>query len=173
MAMFHAVGLTPEAADLAAATQGAEPAATVALTERDLATAIDQLSTARTGASVSAIALGTPHFSISEFARLMPLLAGFERAPAVDLYVNTARDTYAALGQRGWLATLEAAGFTIVVDTCTYVTSVMREITGVVMTNSGKWAHYAPGNLGIDVAFASLEECLASAASGRVTRSRK
>jgi predicted aconitase len=172
MAMFHAVGLTPEAPDLATATGGVRSVPNLAISVFDLETAIDQLSTARPGAAVSAISLGTPHFSLAEFARLMPLLAGFTRAPSVDLYVNTARDTYAALGERGWLATLEAAGFTIVVDTCTYVTAVMREISGVVMTNSGKWAHYAPGNLGIDVAFGSLQECLASAALGRVTRSR-
>ena len=67
-------------------------------------------------------------------------------------------------------ARLEDAGFTLVVDTCTYVTAVMRDIDGPVMTNSGKWAHYAPGNLGIDVAFGTLAECLASAARGRVTR---
>jgi predicted aconitase len=143
----------------------------VKVTEQDLRAAIEQLSTAPPGAPVSAISLGTPHFSLAEFSRLMPLLAGFEPASSVDLYVNTARDTYAVLGDRGWLATLEAAGFTVVVDTCTYVTTIMREMTGVVMTNSGKWAHYAPGNLGIDVAFGSLEECMASAALGRVTRS--
>ena len=40
----------------------------------------------------------------------------------------------------------------------------MRELDGPVMTNSGKWAHYAPGNLGIDVAFGTLAECIASAA---------
>ena len=56
-------------------------------------------------------------------------------------------------------------GFTLVVDTCTYVTAVMRDFDGPVMTNSGKWAHYAPGNLGIDVAFGTLAECIASAAS--------
>jgi predicted aconitase len=46
----------------------------------------------------------------------------------------------------------------------------MRDLAGPVMTNSGKWAHYAPGNLGIDVAFGTLAACIASAASGRVTR---
>ena len=44
----------------------------------------------------------------------------------------------------------------------------MRDMSGAVMTNSGKWAHYAPANLGVDVAFGTLEECLASAAAGRV-----
>ena len=88
----------------------------------------------------------------------------------VDLYVNLARDTHAELEARGWRKRLEDAGFTLVVDTCTYVTAVMRELDGPVMTNSGKWAHYAPGNLGIDVAFGTLAECIASAARGRVTR---
>ena len=37
---------------------------------------------------------------------------------------------------------------------------------GTVMTNSGKWAHYAPGNLGVQVAFGNLEDCVASAAVG-------
>jgi predicted aconitase len=118
------------------------------------------------------VALGTPHFSLGEFARLMPLLAGFVAAPGVALYVNTARHVHETLRERGWLAQLEAAGFTVVVDTCTYVTAVMRDFNGVVMTNSGKWAHYAPGNLGVEVAFASLPACLASAAAGRVVRWR-
>ena len=59
---------------------------------------------------------------------------------------------------------------TLVVDTCTYVTSIMKEQAGTVMTNSGKWAWYAPGNLGIEVAFGSLGECVASAAAGKVVR---
>jgi predicted aconitase len=46
----------------------------------------------------------------------------------------------------------------------------MKELDGVVMTNSGKWAWYAPGNLGIEVAFGSLSECVASAATGKVVR---
>jgi predicted aconitase len=38
------------------------------------------------------------------------------------------------------------------------------------MTNSGKWAWYAPGNLGIDAALGTLAECIASARAGRVVR---
>ncbi len=49
----------------------------------------------------------------------------------------------------------EPAGVTLVIDTCTYVTAVMRDMSGAVMTNSGKWAYYAPGNIGVDVAFGS------------------
>jgi predicted aconitase len=168
--LFHMVGLTPEASDRATAFAGRAPAETIGLGVADLRHAMARLSTAREGAALGAVALGTPHFSLAEFAKLMPLLAGFSAAPGVALYVNTARHVYEALAERGWLAELEAAGFTVVVDTCTYVTAVMRDFSGVVMTNSGKWAHYAPGNLGVDVAFGSLEACLASAGAGRVVR---
>jgi predicted aconitase len=57
-----------------------------------------------------------------------------------------------------------------VIDTCTYVTAIMRDLSGAVMTNSGKWAYYAPGNIGVEVAFGSLADCLASARAGHVVR---
>jgi predicted aconitase len=38
------------------------------------------------------------------------------------------------------------------------------------MTNSGKFAHYTPGNIGFSVIFGSLEECVRSAARGQVWR---
>jgi predicted aconitase len=38
------------------------------------------------------------------------------------------------------------------------------------MTNSAKWAYYAPGNLGVQVVFGSLAECVRSAAEGKVWR---
>jgi predicted aconitase len=57
-----------------------------------------------------------------------------------------------------------------VVDTCTHVTPILRNTTGVVMTNSAKWAWYAPGNLGVQVAFGSLRECVDSGVERRVVR---
>ena len=36
------------------------------------------------------------------------------------------------------------------------------------MTNSGKYAYYAPGLLGTTVAFGTLRDCVASAVAGRV-----
>jgi hypothetical protein len=63
---------------------------------------------------------------------------------------------------------LTAFGATVVTDTCTYITPIMGEIEGTVMTNSAKWAYYAPGNLGVEVALGSLRECVASAIAGTV-----
>jgi hypothetical protein len=38
------------------------------------------------------------------------------------------------------------------------------------MTNAAKWAYYAPGMLGVEVAFGSLSECVVSAVKGEVWR---
>ena len=35
------------------------------------------------------------------------------------------------------------------------------------MTNSGKFAHYAPGNTGYAVIYGSMAECVESAVAGR------
>jgi predicted aconitase len=167
--MFHAIGLTPEADTLHDAFQGMSPEDTIELGPDDLRSAVRSLSTAPDGAALTAVSLGTPHFSVDEFARLLTLLSTGPPAK-VDVYVNTSRDILHELAARGWVELMEAAGLTLVVDTCTYVTAVMRDLTGVVMTNSGKWAYYAPGNIGVEVAFGSLADCIASARAGQVVR---
>lgn len=168
VAMFHAVGLTPEAQSVGAAFQGEEPEERIVLTAQDLRDTVRGLSTVPDGTKLSAVSLGTPHFSLHEFARLMPLLDG--AAPAIDIYVNTSRDVLKELERRGWAARLKESGIILVIDTCTYVTAIMRALSGAVMTNSGKWAYYAPGNLGVEVAFGSLADCMASARTGSVVR---
>ena len=73
----------------------------------------------------------------------MPLLTA-ERL-AVPVYISTGRGVFDELRARGWLERVEAEDITLVIDTCTYVTSIMRDLSGTIMTNSGKWAYYVPG----------------------------
>jgi predicted aconitase len=169
VALFHAVGLTPEAPTLEAACGGHAPERIIALSADDLREAARSLSNLPEGAPLDAIALGTPHFSLSEFERLMPLLDGPK--PRVEIWINTHRATLEALQSRGWTERLAAAGVTLVIDTCTYVTTLMRPETRAAMTNSGKCAYYAPGNMGVAIAYGSLKECIASARAGKVVRS--
>lgn len=168
VAMFHAIGLTPEARGLHEAFQGHEPDEKIVLTVDDLRETVRTLSTVPDGTRLAAVCLGTPHFSLAEFARLMRLLNG--PTPSVDIYVNTSRSVLHELEARGWANRLRASRVTLVVDTCTYVTSILRDLSGAVMTNSGKWAYYAPGNIGVEVAFGTLADCIASARAGRIVR---
>jgi predicted aconitase len=169
VAMFHAVGSTPEADTLDDALGSQPPLKEIDVTHRELRAARTELSTS--GADrLAAVSVGTPHFSVAEFATLVDLLAGRRVADDTPLYVSTGRDVLAAIERRGWADQLRAAGVTIVVDTCTYVTPILRASDGAVMTNSAKWAYYAPGNLGVDVCFGSLRECVESAVRGRLWR---
>mgnify|MGYP000751893192 FL=1 len=169
--MFHAVGVTPEAPTLEAATGGAA-VPEVAVTPERLRRARDELTTAG-GSELAAVSVGTPHASVGELERLAELLDGVRIAPGVGFYVNTSRATLAEAERRGAAEALARAGVRIVTDTCTYLAPVIGEVRGPVMTDSAKWAWYAPGNLGIEVVFGSLEECVRSAALGRVVRDER
>ncbi len=63
VALFHAVGLTPEAPDLETACGGFEPKLRLRLSAEDLREAARSLSSVTDGAPLSAVSLGTPHFS--------------------------------------------------------------------------------------------------------------
>jgi predicted aconitase len=167
VALFHAAGVTPEAATLTEALGGMTPALTFEVTPEAISSARDEL-TSTTRRELSAVSLGTPHFSVAEFEQLADLLNDFEPAPGLELYVSTGRDVLTEAGSSA--EACAAAGWQIVTDTCTYVTPIIRIRDGVVMTNSAKWAWYAPANLGVDVVFGSLVECVRSAALGRVWR---
>jgi len=167
VAMFHAVGITPEAPTLEAALGGRRADREVVITARDLRAARDELSTAGPG-SIAAVSVGTPHLSISELDTLAALID--DAPPMVPFFVNTGRDVAAAAERHGSLERLRDAGVSIVTDTCTYITPILHDVAGPVMTNSAKWAWYAPANLGFDVVFGSMEECVRSAALARVWR---
>ena len=167
VAMFHAIGLTPEAPTLEAATGGAT-VPEIAVTAERLRAARDELETAKGGDRLGAVCVGTPHASLPELERLGELL-GRER-PRVALWVNTGREILAEAERRGVSAVLERSGVRIVTDTCTYLSPLLGAVKGPVMTDSAKWAWYGPANLGVDVAFGSVEECVRSALAGRIVR---
>jgi len=170
VALFHVVGLTPEAPTLADAFGRRTPEETIEIRPEDIARALQRLSTVPDGTAITAVCLGTPHFSRNEWDRLLPALGRIAPARGVPIYVNTGRATLQALQDEGLLQGTDAFAVIPVTDTCTYLTPILERLDGTVMTNSGKWAHYAPGNLGVQVAFGELEDCLASAAAGRVVR---
>lgn len=165
--LFHVAGVTPEAPSVQAACGQVPPRRTVRLTPAMLRTARDRLSTVD-GGRIDAVALGSPHFSLEEFAALERLLAAGR--VSVPFYVCTGRGVVRRLEAEDRLARLEDAGVTIVADTCVVVTPILPEKPGVLMTNSGKFAYYTPANTGYAVIYGSLADCVASARGGRVVR---
>lgn len=167
VALFHAVGLTPEAPDLETALGGVPPAVHHHLEAAELRDAFATLSTVEAG-SVDAVALGSPHFSVAEFKTLLALLAA--RPVKLPFYVCTSRQVLAQVDQRGWGTVLRSAGLTLIADTCVVVAPILPPSGGVLMTNSGKFAHYTPGTTGYDVLYGSLEDCVETAVCGELRR---
>jgi len=168
--LFHVVGRTPEAPDLETACGGIAPERVIVLTAAMLAQSRAQLSTglAAPGQPIDAVAVGSPHLSADELARLAALFAG--RRARVPVYACTGRHALAALAGGPVPAALAEAGVAVIADTCVVVTPVMAAGSGLVVTNSGKFAHYMKPNTGRDVAFATLADCVESAVAGRLVR---
>lgn len=116
--------------------------------------------------TLGAVSVGTPHMSIAEIRRLAGLSTGSQAQ--IPFYVNTSRSTLEEAEAEGTASILSEFGVTFVTDTCTYIAPIIAEVAGTVMTDSAKWAHYAPANLGVEVVFASLEECVRSAVEGHL-----
>ena len=167
VSLFHVVGVTPEAPTLEAASQGRSDVRRIVLTAERLRPALDRLSTSASDA-LDAVAVGSPHLSVDEARTLASLVRG--RRMKVPFYACTGRGVLAALEGSGEAAALTEAGVALVVDTCVVVTPILPAAGGVLMTCSGKFAHYGPSNTGYEVVYGSLEDCVASAVAGRVVR---
>lgn len=167
--LFHLVGITPEAPTLEAALHGREPEREIDVTMDHLHEAWRELSTAD-GRGLDLVVLGCPHFSSAEFERLVRLLDGKEKHKDIEFLVNSSRAMRALADEAGYLRSLEAFGGTVTVDTCPLATPMLSPEIETVMTNSAKFAYYAPGMLDERVVFGALEDCVLSAIEGRVVR---
>jgi hypothetical protein len=170
VALFHIAGVTPEAPSVEAAFHGRQPARRVAVTLDSLAQARQELSTAE-GAALDMVVLGSPHFSLAEFVQLARLLGGAyaHKRSQIQFLVTSSRAVVRLADKAGALAPLREFGGRVTVDTCILTTPMLPPEIKTLMTNSAKYAYYAPGLLNTRVAFGSLADCVQSAIAGRVT----
>ena len=169
VAMFHMIGVTPEARTLAEAFHGKAPLETIEITMDSLRESRRQLTHTDSN-QLHMVVLGSPHFSLAEFKRLAPMLNGKRKHPDVKFLVTSSRAMTQLAQKAGFLEALEAFGAQITVDTCILTSPMLPEEIQNLMTNSAKFAYYAPGLLGKKIAFGSLEDCVNSAVAGEIIR---
>lgn len=159
--MLHVAGVTPE---------GDRPAAAGAprlrIDSADLARAWRAFNAG--AARIDLVSLGSPHFSLEETRRFAGLMDGGACRRGVTVIVTVGRATLDAARDEGLLARLEAAGVQVVPDLCwCSITEPLFPIAAeILMTNSGKYAHYAPGLHARAVRFGSLADCAEAARTG-------
>ena len=152
--MFHIKGITPEAAETRELEDGLP---CLEIERRELSDCWSQLSTASDN-SVGLISLGSPHFSLHEFAQLAQLCSGCRKHAHVDVVVTTSRAVYEEALNAGHIDALEVFGARTITDTCWCMLGdpVIPAEGKNLMTDSGKYAHYAPGMEQQGVHFGSL-----------------
>jgi predicted aconitase/predicted aconitase with swiveling domain len=171
--LFHIAGVTPEAIDPAQVLEADESIPVEKIRLKDLLLSWRELNSARDNC-VDVVSLGNPHFSLSEFAHLAQLCLGRHKHPDVVLAITCGRAVLEQAREAAHIAVIETFGATLVTDTCWCMLGepVIPLAARNLMTNSGKYAHYAPGLVGRKVHFASLAECVNAAcnatASGRL-----
>jgi len=169
VALFHMIGITPEAATRDDAFQNRLPKRVIDITPADLRAARKELTTAD-GRELDMVILGSPHFSLEEFRRLAPLVAGRRVHPAVRFLVTSSRLMKEQAHEAGVLAPVLDFGAEITLDTCILASPMLPPEIRTLMTNSAKYAYYAPSLLNTRVTFGSLTDCVKSAVQGRVVR---
>ncbi|MBC7675004.1 MAG: aconitase X catalytic domain-containing protein, partial [Rhodoferax sp.] len=161
--MLHIDGVTPEAEGAAL-----PDASHVTISRADMRDAWRMLNAGPE--AVELVALGSPHYSLTECEALAGALAGRTRHPDTQVIATAGRQVIVAAQANGTLNLLHQSGVQVLPDICWCSISepVFPPQTRALMTNSGKYAHYGPGLSGRAVRFGSLADCIEAALTGRV-----
>lgn len=136
------------------------------ITHEHLATLWKDFNTA--DIKVDLVAIGSPHASLSECRNFVKFFDGKSCSPNVKTIITVGRDVLSQVKEEGILEELKRAGIQVVSDICwcSITEPIFPCNTSVIMTNSGKYAHYAHGLTGRKTRFGSLEDCAKTAQSG-------
>ncbi len=164
-AMFHMVGITPEAPTLESALDPGQPAERLVFDKKARQETYQKMNMMDEGEEIDAITLGCPFSSLDEMREISEVLTNRKVAPGVTLLVCTARDTLTEAKSLGYTEIIEEAGATILCDICPGAQGHMRPRNFI--SNSFKQAFYGRSALRSRTAVATLERCVEGAVSGR------
>jgi predicted aconitase len=169
MAMYHVVGITPEASTFAEANGGRELVDEFEVTQDDIDAVFARDLT--DGGDVDLVVFTAPQLSFFEIKRIAERLAGRKVADSVRLIITTNSLTCEALREQGHLDAIVAAGGIVLRGTCWYVMdpAAQREHFGwrSLATNSAKLVNIIRAH-GYRPALRRTDECIDAALTGKV-----
>ena len=141
MAMFHMVGVTPEASTRDVAFRGKTPEETMVVTDEEIQAVYDGYRYREGGANI--VVFSGPQLSLFEMQNLAELFQGRKVAKGMSALVTTNHMVYSDAKRLGYVDILEQAGVTILQGVCFYILqrlSKIREENGWtnLISNSGK-----------------------------------
>lgn len=141
MAMFHMVGVTPEAPTLAAAFGGRVPAEAITVDDADIEAVYARYRYRDDGGTI--VVFSGPQLSLFEMQDLARRFDGRHVAPGMAAVATTSPMVWAEARRLGYAQALEAAGVTLLQGVCFYILqrlSAIRSENGWtnLVSNSGK-----------------------------------
>ena len=170
-ALFHIVGITPEAPTLAACLKNDTTIQTITVTPDALKKTEALLCTAE-NEQLDWVGLGCPHFSYAEFTELAEYIEGKKINSDIAFSVFTSRKILRWVDHKGILDKLTDAGIEVYADGCLLLYPQSLKRSGTMMTNSAKAANYIFSQSGYRAAYGSIRECVESAVAGKIVRRR-
>ncbi len=167
VAMYHAVGVTPEASTEEAAfgPRKIKDLPTFEFGAKELRETEESLSTA-TARDVDLVIFGCPHSSIGEIREFARLLSGKKLKSGVELWIFTSRMVKAYAEVMGYKNIIEESGAKVICNTCPFSKAPKNLGPRIAATNSPKMAYYFTQGKDVLVHYGSLERCVEAAISG-------
>ena len=168
-ALFHVVGITPEAPSLKSCLKRSTTIQTVTVTPGALKKSEALLCTAK-NEQLDWVGLGCPHFSYAELTELAESIAGKKINSGIAFSVFTSRKILHQIEKTEILDKLKDAGIEVYTDGCLLLYPQSLKPSGTMMTNSAKAANYIFSQSGYRAAYGSIQECVESAVAGKIVR---
>jgi predicted aconitase len=170
LAMFHMVGVTPEAPTRAAAFAGNKPARTLKVDDRTISAIYDSYPVDKS--DVDVVVLTGPQLSLFELQLVAELLAGRKVHANTQLIITTNRQNAEAARALGYIDAIEKAGGMLLIGVCFYLMGAgdIRERFGWtnILTNSAKLANII-GGYRYHPILRRTRDCVEAAVAGRLS----
>jgi predicted aconitase len=168
VAMYHFVGVTPEAPTIEAAFGGKKiPEAELRVRNKDLLEQEAALSVETASGKINLVMLGCPQYSYDQLLEVERLMEGRKTHPETAFWILTSVDTAELAARSGMRARLEALGVRLALDTC-IDEPCWKSFEGALgVTDSPKCAYYRERR-GQPFAVRRLSECVNAALRGKI-----
>jgi predicted aconitase len=167
--LFHILGVTPEALNIAACFNCEKPEKEVIITPFMIKDAEKRL-TQTTSLDPDLIILGCPHYSLNEFKNISKLMGNRKVNTSVCFWIFTSRKTHREINEIGILDNLNSSGIQVFTDGCPLQYPKENWDFSFAMSDSVKFANYCFSQTSLEVIPASTKSCVESAISGKTRK---
>lgn len=173
IALFHIIGVTPEAQTREMAFGGKAPEEVVVMNLDHIREAERQLTNNEVEDNVDIILLGCPHYSYGDCMEIASLFNERKVHEDSEMWLIVSRATVDRLKDSGLYETLLNLGVQIYSDGCILEYRSQMLGTKSIMSDSGKFCTYCFSMRGIQPVFGNMKECVETAVSGKLVKEEK